>query len=51
MTIVENTVLGVVKAEMLAEGIVTIEDGVPLFEINGRSYMLEMRAFDITEEP
>lgn len=39
-----------VAAEMVAEGVVTRKDGVLIVSASGREFMIEVKAFEVTDE-
>lgn len=39
-----------VAAEMVAEGVVTRKDGVLVVSASGRDFMIEVKAYEVTDE-
>lgn len=45
----EDIIARWVAAEMVAEGVVTRKDGVLIVSASGREFMIEVKAFEVTE--
>lgn len=46
----EDIIARWVAAEMVAEGVVTRKDGVLIVSASGRDYMIEVKAFEVTDQ-
>lgn len=46
----EDIIARWVAAEMVAEGVVTRKDGVLIVSASGRDFMIEVKAYEVTDE-